>query len=138
MPDDPRTIPLSRDELRAVTAFAVACARPALEILEHARPAEPRPRDAVDAAHAFAAGAARTRAVRDAAWAAHRAAQETRDAGLAAASDAARAAGHAAGADGSASWSGDWTRRSGDAAVPGPQSPRPRPMTSFMISVVPP
>lgn len=98
MPDDPTTIPLGRDELRAVTAFAVACARPALEIVDHARPDDPRPRDAVDAAHAFAAGAARTRAVRDAAWAAHRAAQETRDAGLAAASEAARAAGHAAGA----------------------------------------
>src|SRR5262249_15707399 len=35
---------------------------------------------------------------RDSAWAAHRAAQEARDAGQAAASDAARAAGHAVGA----------------------------------------
>lgn len=53
---------------------------------------------AVDAAQAFADGAERTKALRDSGWAAHRAAQEARDAGQAAASDAARAAGHAVGA----------------------------------------
>ncbi|WP_232828673.1 putative immunity protein [Kribbella monticola] len=85
-------------ELREVTAYAVACARPALEIFDQARPEDQRPRAALDAAQTFAAGAERTKLLRDSAWAAHKAAQETRDAGQAAASDGARAAGHACGA----------------------------------------
>jgi len=76
----------------------VACARPALAIFERERPDDRRPRDAVDVAAVFADGSERTKALRDSAWAAHRAAQETRDAGQAAASAAARAAAHAAGA----------------------------------------
>jgi len=52
----------------------------------------------VETAQVFADGAERTKALRDSAWAAHRAAQATRDAGRPAASDAARAAGHPAGA----------------------------------------
>lgn len=95
---DDCTIELSLSELREVTGYAAACARPALAIYEHERPDDRRPRAAVDAAQAFADGAARTKALRDNAWMAHRAAQETRDAGQAAASDAARAAGHACGA----------------------------------------
>ncbi len=91
-------IELSRSELREVAGYAVACARPALAIFERERPDDRRPRAAIDAARAFADGAERTRALRDGAWAAHRAAQEARDAGQAAASEAARAAGHAAGA----------------------------------------
>lgn len=98
MADGSPTLELSRSELRAVAGYAVACAGPALAIFERERPDDPRPRAAVETAQAFAAGAERTKALRDCAWAAHRAAQETRDAGLAAASDAARAAGHAAGA----------------------------------------
>jgi hypothetical protein len=86
------TVELDLSELRAVTAYAVACARPALEIFERDRPDDPRPRAAIDAAQAFADGGRRTKAIRDGAWAAHRAAQEARDAGQAAASDAARAA----------------------------------------------
>jgi hypothetical protein len=97
MADDSTTIELSRSELREVAGYAVACARPALAIFEHARPDDRRPRAAIDAAQAFADGAERTKALRDSAFAAHRAAQEARDAGQAAASDAARAAGHAAG-----------------------------------------
>jgi hypothetical protein len=96
--DDPATIELSRSELREVARYAVACARPALAIFERERPDDRRPRTALDAAQAFAAGAERTKALRDRAWAAHRAAQEAREAGQAAASDAARAAGHAVGA----------------------------------------
>jgi hypothetical protein len=96
--DDSPTTALSRAELGAVAGYAVACARPALALFERDRPGEPRPRTAVDAAQAFAEGAERTKTLRDSAWAAHRAAQEARDAGQAAASDAARAAGHAAGA----------------------------------------
>ncbi len=91
-------IELSRSELREIAGYAAACARPALAIFEHERPDDRRPRAAIDAARAFADGAERTRALRDRAWAAHRAAQEARDAGAAAASEAARAAGHAAGA----------------------------------------
>jgi len=98
MADDPTTIELSRSELREIAGYAVACARPALPIFERERPDDRRPRAAIEAAQAFADGGERTKAMRDRAWAAHRAAQETRDAGQAAASDAARAAGHAAGA----------------------------------------
>lgn len=98
MANDSPTITLSRSELRAVAAYAVACARPALALFEQERPNDPRPRAAIDAAQAFVDGAERTKALRDTAWAAHRAAQETRDAGHAAASEAARAAGHAVGA----------------------------------------
>ena len=92
------TIELSRSELREVAAYAVACARPALVVFERERPDDRRPRAAIEDAQTFAATGERTAALRGSAWAAHRAAQETRDAGRAAASDAARAAGHAAGA----------------------------------------
>jgi hypothetical protein len=98
MADDSPTIELSRAELREVAGYAVACARPALAIFERDRPDDPRPRAAIDAAQAFAEGAERTKALRDRAWAAHRAAQEAGAAGQAAASDAARAAGNAVGA----------------------------------------
>ena len=98
MADDSTTIELSRSELREVASYAVACARPALAIFERERPNDQRPRAAIDAAQAFANGGERTKTLRDSAWAAHRAAQEARDAGQAAATDAARAAGHAVGA----------------------------------------
>jgi hypothetical protein len=98
MADDSTTIELSRSELREVAGYAVVCARPALVIFERERPDDRRPRAAIDAAQAFADGAERTKALRDSAWAARRAAQQARDAGQAAASDAARAAGHALGA----------------------------------------
>lgn len=98
MAGDTTTIELSRPELREVTGYAVACARPALAIFERDRPDDGRARTAIDTAQAFADGAERTKALRDAAWAAHRAAQEARDAGQAAASDAARAAANACGA----------------------------------------
>jgi hypothetical protein len=51
---DDTMIELSRYELRAVTGFAVACARPALALFERERPDDPRPRAAIDAAQAFA------------------------------------------------------------------------------------
>lgn len=98
MVDDFTTIELSRSELREVAGYAVACARPALAIFERERPDDRRPRVAIDAAQALADGAERSKALRDSAWAAQRAAQEARDAGQAAASDAARAALAAAGA----------------------------------------
>lgn len=98
MTDGATTIGLSRSELREVAGYAVACARPALAIFERERPDDRRPRAAIDAAQAFADGAERTKALRDSAWAAQRAAQEARDAGHASASEAARAALAAAGA----------------------------------------
>jgi hypothetical protein len=92
MAADRSTIELTQSDLREVAGYAAACARPALAIFERERPDDRRPRAAIDAAQAFADGAARTKAIRDSAWAAHRAYQETRDAGQAAASDVARAA----------------------------------------------
>ncbi|MCP3805035.1 exonuclease SbcC [Allokutzneria sp. A3M-2-11 16] len=90
--DENFTIELSMEELREVTRFSVACAEPALTIFERTCPSDPRPRAAIDAARAFADGAKRSKVIRDAAWAAQRAYQVTRDAGQSAASDAARAA----------------------------------------------
>jgi hypothetical protein len=92
MADQFMKIELSLSELREVAGYAVACARTALAIFELERPEDRRPRAAIEAAQAFADGGRRTKAIRDNAWAAHRAYQETRDAGQAAASDAARAA----------------------------------------------
>lgn len=80
MADDPMAIELDRSELRVVAGYAVACARPALAIYERDRPEDGRPRAAVDAAQAFADGAERTRALRDHAWAAQRAARQAREA----------------------------------------------------------
>ncbi|GAA0529637.1 putative immunity protein [Saccharopolyspora thermophila] len=96
--DEDLTIALSVAQLREVTRFAVACAAPAVVIFERARPDDRRPRAAIEAGQAFVDTATRTKAIRDSAWAAHRAFQQTRDAGQAAASDAARAAVAAAGA----------------------------------------
>jgi Imm-5 like putative immunity protein len=96
--DDSTAIELSHSELREVAGYAAACARLALAIFERERPDDRRPRVAIDAAQAFADGGERTKALRDSAWAAHRAAQEARDAGKAAPSDAACAAGNAVGA----------------------------------------
>ncbi|MCW6003971.1 exonuclease SbcC [Micromonospora sp. CPCC 205371] len=92
MADGNPVIELSMADLREIAGYAVACAEPALAIFERARPDDRRPRAAIEAAKAFAEGAKRTKAIRDGAWAAQRAYQETRDAGQLAASDAARAA----------------------------------------------
>lgn len=73
MADDSTRIELSRSELARSPGYAVACARPALAIFERERPDDRRPRAAIDAAQEFADGAERTKALRDSAWAAHRA-----------------------------------------------------------------
>ncbi|MGA4543482.1 putative immunity protein [Uniformispora flossi] len=93
--DDTRTIVLSKQDLREVTRYAAVSAQEVLEIFEGAHPADSRPRDAIDAAWTFARGGERGKALRDTAWAAHKAA---RDADTAAAGDAARAAMSAASA----------------------------------------
>ena len=77
------------DDLRVVATYAAACAQEALAIFERAHPDDARPREAIDTAWAFARGGARGKALRDAAWAAHKIAQH---AATPAAGDAARAA----------------------------------------------
>lgn len=98
MTGDSATTELSLYELREVVGYAVACAHPALLVFERDRPDDRRPRAAIEAAQAFAEGARRTKAIRDSAWAAQRAAHDARDASQHAASEAARAGLAAAGA----------------------------------------
>lgn len=87
---------LGTDDLRAVTAFAAACAEEVLAVFEADRPDDPRPRAAVATAWEFAHGGRRGKALRDAAWAAMRAAREsTSEAAGAAARSAMAAAGAA-------------------------------------------
>ncbi|QHC27807.1 putative immunity protein [Streptomyces sp. HF10] len=88
-------IALTEDELREITGYAADCAGRALHLFEQSRPADPRPREAVEAARAFADGGRRTQALRMSGFAAFRAAREP---AAPAAADAARAASHAAGA----------------------------------------
>jgi hypothetical protein len=86
---------LSKLELREIARYAAECAETVVAIFEADQPGDPRPRAAIDAALTFARGGERTKALRDSAWAANKAARE---AVTAAACDAARAAGHAAAA----------------------------------------
>jgi hypothetical protein len=88
-------VELTMDELRAIAGYAVACAEPALVLFQKARPDDPRPAAALQAARVFAEGAPRSRLQRTAAAHAHRAA---RDATTEAARHAASAAGDAAAA----------------------------------------
>ncbi|MEU0254691.1 putative immunity protein, partial [Streptomyces sp. NPDC006184] len=94
-PNGPATIELSAHELREIAGYAADCALGVLALFEESVPGDPRPREAIDAARAFAAGGRRTAALRQSAWAAYRAARE---AASPAAAEAARAASHAAGA----------------------------------------
>jgi len=82
-------IVLDMEELRALTAYAAESAAEVRALYERDRPDDSRPRQAIDTAWAFARGDRRSKALRDAAWAAMRAAQEAEDA---AAGYAARAA----------------------------------------------
>lgn len=95
MANETGDIVLSMEDLREVAGFAADSAQAVLPIFETACPGDSRPRDAVDEAWTFARGGKRGKALRDAAWAALRAA---RDAGSTAAGDAARAAMSAASA----------------------------------------
>lgn len=65
---------LTLDELRAVTAFNLACAEQVIDVFERVRPDDTRPREALDAAAAFIRGGPRSKAQRVSAPAAHRAA----------------------------------------------------------------
>ncbi|MFF1438528.1 putative immunity protein [Streptomyces sp. NPDC058295] len=101
MPTESDKIELSEHELREIAGYAARCARRTLPIFEQSLPTDPRPRDAVEAAEAFAGGGRRTGALRQSAWAAYRAAQEAASPAAPASpasADAARAASHAAAA----------------------------------------
>ncbi|MBD9647558.1 hypothetical protein IB267_04235 [Ensifer sp. ENS09] len=86
---------LSEDDLRQITRWAILCAARALPVFEAVVPGDPRPREAIAAAAAFAEGGPRTAVLRKAAWAAQAAARAVDDP---AAKAAARAAIAAAGA----------------------------------------
>ena len=80
-PANPRTprIPdfvLTSDELRAVTAFNLACAEQVIDLFEEVQPNDTRPKEALNAAAAFVGGGPRSMAQRVSALAAHRAAKE--------------------------------------------------------------
>ncbi|WP_373353034.1 putative immunity protein [Pseudoroseicyclus sp. CXY001] len=91
-------LPLGTGELRAVTAFCLAAARPVLPLFTAARPGDDRPASALAEAEAFAAGGPRRQALRLAALSALKAAGEAEAAGAPEAGQAARAAMAAAGA----------------------------------------
>ena len=92
IPTSPANMELTMDELRAVTAYARACAEPVLHLFNQACPQDPRPAIALDAARACAVGGRRSRLQRTAATDAQRAG---RDATSEAARHAALAAGDA-------------------------------------------
>jgi hypothetical protein len=94
MPSKAPTIELSLSELRELTGYAAECARRALPLFEKHLPHDTRPREAIEAAYAFAKGKRRSNDLRQGAWAALRAAKEATDL---AAREAARAACQAAG-----------------------------------------
>lgn len=91
---------LTKQDLREVTGYAADCAQDVLQIFEDAYPGDPRPRAAIDAARAFAGGGERGKPLRDAAFAALKAAGSVPADGpsAAAAAAAARSAMAAAGA----------------------------------------
>ncbi|MEU2056380.1 putative immunity protein [Streptomyces bungoensis] len=95
MTGDASEIVLSKQDLREVAAFAAACAEAVLGVFEADQPDDARPRDAIGAAWEFARGGERGKSLRDAAWAALKAAK---GAETAAAREAAWAAMSAAGA----------------------------------------
>lgn len=86
---------LTMDELRVVARYAAESAQELLPVFEGARPDDPRPRAALDAAWTFVGGERRTKLQRTTSLDAHRAAKE---AGTEPARLAARAAGDAASA----------------------------------------
>ncbi|WP_179119538.1 putative immunity protein [Ensifer adhaerens] len=96
MPHQPRPLPLTEDDLRHITRWAVLSAERALPVFEAAAPADPRPRHAIAAARAFAEGAPRSTTLRKVAWGAHAAAREIGDPAAKAAAQAASAAAGAA------------------------------------------
>jgi hypothetical protein len=95
--DSPNSLhfPLNLDSLRALAGWAADCAERAICVYEAwcaSQPGEvrdPRPREAIEGARAFAAGGPRTAKLRNLALAAYAAARETRNEAAAAAATAA-------------------------------------------------
>jgi hypothetical protein len=87
------SITLTDGELRGLGRWAADCAERALPLFEATAPADPRPREALEAVRAFGAGGRRTAHLRSAALAALAAAREVDDP---VAEAAGRAAGYAA------------------------------------------
>lgn len=75
----PPDLDLTLEELRAVARFAADCAAELLPVYESSVVDDARPREALEAARAFANGAARSNRQRTTAFAAHRAAREAPD-----------------------------------------------------------
>ncbi|MCR6689993.1 putative immunity protein [Cellulomonas sp.] len=69
-------VSLTMDDRRTVVRFAVDCAQRILPTFEAVAPQDPRPRDALAAARAFADGADRSNLLRTAAFASHRASKD--------------------------------------------------------------
>jgi len=84
--------PLPSAEHRLLSAWAAACAEHVLPLFERERPADDRPRRAIETARAWAAGGIPVGTAQKAAVAAHAAARTATDRAAVA---AARAAGHA-------------------------------------------
>jgi hypothetical protein len=93
MERQPGALTLSEDDRRVLAVWAADCAERTLPLFEAQAPGDPRPREAIEGAWAFARGEMRIGPVRTLAVAAHASAREVRDPAAVA---AARAAGHAA------------------------------------------
>lgn len=89
----PGALTMSEDDRRVVAPWAAACAERALALFETQAPGDPRPREAIEGARAFARGKLRIGPAPTLAARAHAAARGVDDAAAVA---AARAAGHAA------------------------------------------
>lgn len=89
MSDAHAPIELSREELREVTSYAIACARRVLPLFETAAPGDARPRQAIEAAAAFVESGMRPNSLRTSGLAAYKAAMSLAD-------DVAKEAGQAA------------------------------------------
>jgi hypothetical protein len=80
---------LSIEDLRHIALWAADCAERALPVFEAKAPNDPRPREAIAAARAFARSGVRTASLRKVGWASHAAAREVDDPAAAAAARAA-------------------------------------------------
>ena len=86
---DSRYFPLSLDSLWTLAGWAADCAERALGVFETCAAGDPRPREAINGARAFAAGGARTAKLRTLALAAYASTRETSDSAASAAATAA-------------------------------------------------
>ncbi len=93
MAADPIQELVNRTDQKTLAIWALNCAKRVLPLFESACPNDPRPRDAIEAGHAWVMGEIPVGEARKAAFAAHAAARASSELSAA---FAARAAGHAA------------------------------------------